>query len=126
MINYNDLKIFIQRRWDSFATEVWVFETRNNEDLNIYYDGENLVKTQIKHGEFPDGKIIKPFLILPVPFANALFKAIAEYNTKEGVKTKDENLIEGKLIATEEHLKDMREFSKKLLNATLGLENKEG
>lgn len=62
---------------------------------------------------------LKPFLKLPSDFSFAFFKAISECNSKEGIKTPDENLLVVKLKSTEEHLSDVREFSKKLLDASL-------
>lgn len=38
---------------------------------------------------------------------------------KNGINTENENLLQGKLKATEIHLEDMREISKKLLDSKL-------
>ena len=97
---------------------MWVRERGVGESLN-YSIGDGIITvTAIKEGEcFDNG--IKPFLKLPAIFAESLFKSISDYNSRNGIKTPDENLLQGKLLATEEHLKDMREFSKKLLDASL-------
>ncbi|WP_373399705.1 hypothetical protein V8V91_08610 [Algoriphagus halophilus] len=44
---------------------------------------------------------------------------MSRFTSSQGVKTRDEFLIEGQLNASLEHLKDMRKFSEKLLDAFL-------
>ena len=62
---------------------------------------------------------VKPFIKLSSHMARHIFKAMADYTSKEGVKTVDENLLKGKMEATEKHLEDMREFSRELLNVVI-------
>ena len=109
-----NLRIEIQRVYERNAIKVWLIE-----DIP---DGQNVISQE--NGEMvvnhiPAGEAIsldmKPFLNLPAQFANTLFQAIAEYNSAEGKRTKDENLLEGKLEATQLHLEDMREMTKLLV-----------
>lgn len=112
---YNpDLKVQVVRRHDRNYIEVWVGMDEPDYYENFAYTEKGIVVTRINHSEQPP-EGVKPFLNLSAPFAHTLFKALAEYLSNAGIKTKDENMVEGKLQATEEHLKDMREIAKKLL-----------
>jgi len=55
-------------------------------------------------------KEVEPFLILPSGFFEEFIKGIVEYANNEGIKPKDQTLIEGKYEATKEHLADMRKL----------------
>lgn len=93
---------------------IWAVDRGDTEDRVYAYDSPSgllEVQAQKVHEVNPN---IKPLIRLPYRFAQVLFRAISEYNNKNGVKTKDESLIEGKLKATELHLTDMRELTKKL------------
>jgi hypothetical protein len=116
---YNNLQIYINQNFYSNSIEVWVIELQRIKQYNISCDENGkLVETEIDEmGVLTINDKLKPFLNLPMRFANELFKRLAEYNDKNGVKTVDQNLLEGKLMATEDHLKDMKEMSKKLLDA---------
>lgn len=50
---------------------------------------------------------------------DALIKAFINEGAKSNYRTENENLLKGKLEATQLHLQDMREFSKKLLENKL-------
>ena len=109
-----DLRIEIQRVYERNAIKVWLIEdTPDGQNVISQENGEMVVN------HIPAGEAIsldmKPFLNLPAQFANTLFQAIAEYNSAEGKRTKDENLLEGKLEATQLHLEDMREMTKLLV-----------
>ncbi len=121
MLHQNNLEVNIETRLDSRTINIWVCENGVGERHYISYDGEFLVKTTVKDHEFPEDGKVKPFLHLPVVFADRLFKAINEHNSKEGIKTRDQSLIEGKLQATELHLGDSRKHFDKVLDALIKL-----
>jgi hypothetical protein len=111
----NKLELFINDNLYNDSVDIWLRESDTIQKYNIEFDGKYLVKTALK-GE---GELLNPFLKLPKHFAEALFKSISEHIADKGIKTKDQNLLEGKLQATEEHLKDMRNFSRKLLTTII-------
>lgn len=80
------------------------------------YDGSNLIEYKAKPYEFPSEEIL-PFLIIPVHFASIILKALAEAAKKNGISTENENRLKGKMEAIKDHLVDMREFAKVLLEA---------
>lgn len=113
----NNPKVFIQPDYASRFTNIWIIEDKLTGFTNYRIDENGGMS-----GEEVSNKnemTAKPFLKLPIHMTELLFKAVMEYMEKQGIKTKDENLIEGKLIATELHLSDMREMAKKLLEHEL-------
>jgi len=58
---------------------------------------------------------IKPFLVLPIRMADELVKAFTNLGSEMNIKTENENLLKGKLEATQLHLEDMRELTKHLI-----------
>ena len=118
MKTFNNLKIFIEKRYQDGQTYIWLREERPSEIINISYNGENLTLTSMKYDEQAP-KEVKPFIKLSSHMARHIFKAMADYTSKEGIKTTDENLLKGKMEATEKHLEDMREFSRELLNVVI-------
>ena len=57
-----------------------------------------------------------PLLEMNRHFAIAFLKAVSDYNSGIGIKTENENLLQGKLAATEKHLEDLRSHFTNLLN----------
>jgi hypothetical protein len=49
-----------------------------------------------------------PLLEMNRNFAFDFLKAVGDYNSKLGIKNENENLLQGKLSATEKHLEDLR------------------
>jgi hypothetical protein len=115
-MNITDPKVIIQYGQDMFIY-IWIIEERLTGFINYRIDEQGfMIKEEIEN---KDELTAKPFLKLPRMLADLFFKSITDYQEKKGIKTKDENLIEGKLQATEAHLKDMQEISRKLLDAYL-------
>ena len=113
----NNPKVFIQPDFASRFTNIWIIEDKLTGFTNYRIDENGNITVE----EIPNSKELSttPFLKLPIHMTELLFTAVVEHMNKSGVKTKDENLIEGKLIATEKHLEDMREMSKKMLDALI-------
>lgn len=112
-----NLKIYIHRRYECNVVEVWLIEETIKGDYSLQFEKGKVIKSKLDQGAVNGGAT--PFLSLPVAVYVPLFKAIAEFNSNAGIKVKDENLIEGKLKATEIHLHDMREMARKLLDSML-------
>lgn len=62
------------------------------------------------------GLIVEPFLSLPEEVFNELLKEFMRHGAEKGIQTENENVVTGKLIATEKHLEDMRTGFGKLLD----------
>lgn len=61
-----------------------------------------------------------PLLEMNSSFAKDFLKAVSDYNSRIGIKTENENLLQGKLSATEKHLEDLRCHFTKILDKVVG------
>ena len=114
------MEIFIEKHLMRNQAEIYLKEQRGRYDAFVHYDGENLVLTTIDPTD-PTPKDIKPFMVLPMNYLQAIITAFTNEGKKMGISTENENLLKGKLEATELHLNDMRDFSKKLLEKDLNV-----
>jgi hypothetical protein len=80
----------------------------------VGFDGKDLVFQDYdpSSGVNPD---IIPLLQFPMMDRNEILKSLLDALSNRNIKTENENLLQGKLIATEKHLEDMREISKNLI-----------
>ena len=109
------IKVNIVERWEMAQIEMWVFE-QDGERTNVFStDGDLIIRTTVEGGKPIEAQELKPLLRLPMGMGNEIFDAILKYQAESGGKTKNEHRVEGELIATKEHLSDMREFAKILL-----------
>ena len=110
----SEIRVYIQPSMQRAGILIWVQAVTATCGINFNYKDGQIIEIEVPDDRITDD--LKPFLELPMMFANQLLKGIVEYSNNNGIKTKDQTLIEGKLIATELHLKDMQEFSTKLLD----------
>lgn len=109
------LNVFVQQDYCSRMVNVWVSDISEMKQFNISYKDGSLVRTEIPEAVPFGVSGDEPFLRIPSMFADVFFKAIADHLSEKGIKTKNDHLIEGELIATKIHLKDMQDITKKLL-----------
>lgn len=101
-----ETKLFIDKKPYSNSVEIWMMIDRNDIDIYLNLDGEgNMIQTEVKKGDIRTD--LKPFLELSRHYAEIFFKGIADWNSKNGILTENENLLKGKLVATEKHLDDL-------------------
>lgn len=105
------MKIYIQKPFESSfdGVKIWVIKEIGPNRCQVTIDKEsgNLKALLID----PDNpKELEPFLKLPTELFNEFVKAITEYASDNNIKTENENLLQGKLGATEKHLEDMRKI----------------
>lgn len=62
---------------------------------------------------------LMPLLTMSAGLANDFVKAVCDFASKKGIKTENENLLQGKLMATEKHLEDLRSHFTKVLDKAL-------
>lgn len=109
------MEISIQRDYANNKAFIYLLGgSRNNAIREGYsYNSESQTVTGIVLEEFAAN--IKPFLVLPLKMADELVKAFTDLGSEMNIKTESENLLKGKLEATQLHLEDMRELTKHLI-----------
>jgi len=109
------MEIFIERHFETNKTKIFAREERGGVDVFYSYSDGKLIEQEIIR---PNSEIvnIKPLLELPDNMVHSVISAFTNEGHKLNIRTENENHLKGKLEATETHLSDMREFSKKLLD----------
>ncbi len=113
----------IVERMDKNAVEIWLHERSGNKVINYSTDGANLIGTTLDPCQITDD--LAPLLSLPRHMAQPMIDALVEFNSKIGRRSENENLLQGKLAATTEHLTDMRDMAKKLLESVINNQKSE-
>lgn len=102
-MNNGELEVIIQDNPIGFDAEVYIIRRVENgtQVFKVNEDGE-----LEGDGVVPPGgaKSVLPTVRLPKPLLQSFFDALQ----KQGMKPTSQSFVEGKLVATEEHLKDMR------------------
>lgn len=109
----SETKIYIDKMRTSNSIQIWVIRHEENGDVFINIKDDELFETKVAPGELRAE--LKPFLELPWRFGHELLMAISNFNSQNGLITENENLLKGKLQATELHLTDMRDIAKTIL-----------
>ena len=110
-ININNVKCDIEYYPLDRTYRIWLFENTSNCIISYHLENGEVMGTRIPYGTA--GSV--PFLTLQSELAKLIFNQIGIHLEQSGNKTVNENLIEGKLIATEKHLEDLKTIAFKLL-----------
>ena len=96
---FEDWEISIVENWRTGGLDLYIF-IRQGGKIMFLIDATRGVFEEKQEGV----AVEKPSLTLPRGVAQTLLQKL----TQHGVKPKDAGMTEGKLIATEKHLEDMR------------------
>lgn len=109
----SEIEIRVQDDWMRNRVKVFAIEHSSVKPKWLHFDGEKIIQQETKD----DGTIeeIKPLFECNPHLFQLLIQSLTEEGNKRGIKTENENLLKGKLEATEHHLKDLQQISKKLL-----------
>jgi hypothetical protein len=119
MKNYQNLKLIVNHDYASFNVSIYGQVIDGTRLFIIGAEDGRIVEQEVTAENELALKTFKPLLTMSEFIFNSFLKAVVEYANNVPIKTRDESLIEGKLLATEKHLEDMREFSKKLLESII-------
>lgn len=110
------INVFIEDSYMSRHKFVWVTELVGMKMYNLHFDGEQIVRTELKDElSTPKALGLQPLLSLPNTISEIVFKEIAESLSRKGIKPANQLTLEGELKAKQEHLDDMRMIVKKTL-----------
>lgn len=111
-------KLHIYDDYNRMRTNFYLVTIRGMSEYIVGFDGENLVEQPIKEAERISEKY-KPLISVPYTMRNLILKLFTDAANNVDIKTKDDSVTEGKLIATEKHLQDMRKIISKTLEVEL-------
>jgi hypothetical protein len=111
------MEIIIQDSYQLGAVDIYLQRENLGRIEVIGYDGNVLIFQPIPDIPTTDNKI-KPLLSIPYHMKDAIIKAFIQEGAKQNLRTDNENLLKGKLEATEKHLADMQKAFNQLLELT--------
>lgn len=108
------MELIVNEEYFSFTTSFYLKDRRGSQSVIIGQRDGKLVEHVLENCTYSTE--IQPLLKMPFSMAQTFLKAFADYLSTKNITTENENLLNGKLIATEKHLDDMRNISTKLLD----------
>lgn len=114
------MELIINRDFSRHQIDFYLFSSQGADDVFYHFDGKNLVEQRLPRSKAIEMTEIKPFISTPFHFDRDLIQAFMNVAQENNIQFENENITKGKLVATEKHLEDMREFSKLLLMNKVG------
>lgn len=110
-------KIIINKDYRKRNIEFYWVRRNGDKEEFIHPDKTGDLCITQKNIETPidDDVEVKPFIILPMDMGESFIKLMVNVAKDENLQIGDENLLKGKLEATQKHLDDMREITMLLL-----------
>ena len=116
MRNYQNLRLIVNHDYRTMNVIIYGQIIEGTRLFIIGYDGERLIEQEVTpENELAQITTFKPLLEVNEFKFNAFLKAFVDYASNVKMVTENENLLQGKLQATEKHLEDMRELVKELI-----------
>ena len=114
-----DFTLVVNQKYSHMEVEVFgIVNTPSGQPVVIGYDGDHLVEQQVTR-ENEISFDFKPLLRVGMFQFESIVKAFVNYANEKKIHTEVEDHLKGKLEATETHLADMREISKKLVDSLI-------
>lgn len=106
------MRLIVNTDYSNWTTDFYLEDQRNGRRVIIGQIDGLLAEYIIDEAVVITSKI-NPQLRMPIPLSDEFIKLVVDYASEKQIKTVNENLLQGKLTATEKHLEDMRAvFSK--------------
>lgn len=105
------MEIKIWDDWLSSTVKIFVIERYKDASSHIKYTENGLERI-----EHPLGGQMHPFIEIPKDIFDVMLKEFMIYGSEKGIQTENENVVTGKLIATEKHLEHSNRNLDKLID----------
>lgn len=107
-------RLHIVDDYPTLICKIYLLELRRMQEFLIGYDGNCLISQKIDELSSITKEYI-PLLQFPLLMKDIILYHFTNAAQENNIRRKDDSVVEGKLIATEKHLEDMRNIVKKLL-----------
>ena len=109
------MKLQVWTNWSTGETIIDMVDITPSKAYVIGQKNGKLIRQEVDElGQSP--KKLYHLLVIPQRMSLIFFKEMADYLSGQNIKTENENLMQGKLQATEKHLEDMRKHFETVLN----------
>jgi hypothetical protein len=112
------MRLIVNADYGTFSTDFYLEDIRNGKRVIIGQDNGSLIEYTLDEAVIMTYQV-KPLLKMPMRLAEEFIKTVVDYASDKQIKTVNENLLQGKLSATEKHLDDMRSGFTKVLDKIL-------
>lgn len=112
------MELYVENSFQHHVVNLYLSDRQNGRGkvfINIDKETGSISYTPIEHGIAMRGEV-KPFLTMAQDFWTELLPLLTAEASKKGIQTENENLLKGKLEATEKHLADMQKAFTTLLD----------
>ena len=119
------MELYVNEHFDGRTFDIWlvdhlqgtdVFYTTHSDDPSFQGVTRHEDDTYIRSGTTDQSGKVKPFMKISDRLFKEFLRLMVDYASKHQVKTENENLLQGKIQATECHLKDMQKFHQQLMD----------
>tara|TARA_R110000772_G_C13310332_1_gene440619 strand:- start:27304 stop:27654 length:351 start_codon:yes stop_codon:yes gene_type:complete len=107
-------QLIVDTNYPAQKVTLYFRQRRGDKHVFVGYDGKELVETKVNPMEIMDGNVT-PLLVLPMRMYDTLLRMFANNAREKGIQTENENITKGKLIATQDHLADLKKIVMKQL-----------
>lgn len=113
-------RLIVNENYSSMTMDFYGQSVEGGRLFIIGFDGEGIIKQEVtKENELATWPTFKPLLKISRFQFEELIKAFVNLADSKNIHTENEDLLQGKLKATEEHLSDMRKMNEKMLDSIL-------
>ena len=110
-----DIEVFIDNAPFKNTVEIWVRLDNGRTNSNIHYNDGHLIETELEINN-PASFELKPFLSLPRQMSGKIIEAITVEANRKGVNTKQDNILEGKLLSANAEIEFLKSQLEKFIN----------
>lgn len=116
------MEFILNEDWRTMTARMYLKERRDGRSVIIGQKNGMLIE-QVMDSMNPTVQEVVPLLEMNISFAKKFLEAVSDYNNSVGIKNENDNLLIGKLSATEKHLEDMRVGFTKVLDKLISVTN---
>jgi len=112
------MKVHIQKEFHNDKVTIYVMDESygSKKNISIRNISESGTEFEFKELSREGGpQKLDPFLQVPTLLFEDLVKAFLDYAQENNIKSENQTFLEGKLVATEKHLEDLRGYFDRLL-----------
>lgn len=109
------MNIEVYQKPSNRFVEIYIWEERGNIDVFYTTNDGNLIAQERERSHTIAIEEVKPTLRISSTLYRPFLDVLTKEAQRQGVATENENQLKGKMDAMQNHLSDMQQFSKTLL-----------
>lgn len=115
------MEIIVEKNWQNRTVKVYAREIQGSKEVFFGQKDDFIIQQSFEVNSPNFETPIIPLLQMPESLFRDFQKSFLEYLNNQNIKSENENLLQGKLSATEKHLEDLRNYFPKVLDKIISL-----